>query len=134
MPLIRRWRRIGFTTQLVILCSFLLVVVGALVVGIAALLVANSTGSCVNNVLGTRNFVGTPDRVITAQLNKVAHLQHRHLRPLDAPVSDNDANRAVYSLFIAPAGRKSALVLIRHAYGVQDANQAFRDDHPLGRC
>lgn len=68
MPLVRRWKRLGFAGQLTVLLSVSMIVIAALVIALVAIVSANSAGrqakltaTCVNDVLQDRNGPAAKD-------------------------------------------------------------------------
>jgi xanthosine utilization system XapX-like protein len=139
MPLITRWKRLGFAGQLVALVSFLLVVVAGMVVALVALVTATDAGAqakttaeCVNSVLGDRNGPSARDAAAHIAFAKADKRFSDTLAAVLILPNGSQAQRDAYDEFVVASRQKkeAARVYTR----VLVADQKARDAKPLGEC
>lgn len=139
MPLMRRWKRLGFAGQLAVLLSVSLVVIAALVTAIAALVTSSSAGhqakataNCVNNVLGDRNGPSARDAAAHIAFAQADKRFSDALAAVLLQPRGSQAQRDAYATFIEAAGTKK--VADDKYVQILIADQNVRDAKPFGRC
>ena len=124
MPLLRRWKHAPLAAQLLILCAFLVAVIGALIVALyangrarSAAQQARATAICIDTVLDSRNDV--------SQADAKAHISFAQALN-DVLTAPSTKQQDIYVHEFLPALNNYVHVLV--------TDQHYRDVHPLGRC
>lgn len=139
MPLVRKWRRLGFTGQLAVLLSVSLVIIAGLVISIVALASSNTAGkravataNCVNDVLQNRNGPSAKDAAAHITYAAADQKFSDALAKVLTLPPKSQAQRDAYRLFVKAARDKKAAddIYVR----VLTADQKARNAKPFGKC